>query len=173
MYGLNGVELAKKIREEEDNDLIQIVFITGLPDFIAEGYEVSALHYLMKPVKEDKLAEVLDKARERINYAPRTIVLSKKAGKVRVRLDDIIYAEVLSHKITLHVNSGTEEIYMRISDLEEILDGGFFRCHRSYIVNMRYVHRVTKTAMALEDGREVPLSRGLYVEANRRFIEYN
>ena len=52
MGRMNGVDLAKTIRQF--NDTVQIVFITGFPDFIAEGYEVSALHYLMKPVSEEK-----------------------------------------------------------------------------------------------------------------------
>ncbi len=62
---------------------------------------------------------------------------------------------------------------MRISDLEALLGDGFFRCHRSYIVSMRYVRRVTKTAIVLENGREIPLSRGLYDAANQAFIQYN
>ena len=60
MGAMDGVSLAKKIRQE--NELVQIVFITGFPDFMAEGYEVSALHYLMKPVAKEKLFAVLDKA---------------------------------------------------------------------------------------------------------------
>ena len=171
MKEISGVDLAKKLRRE--NDHVQIIFITGIPDFIAEGYEVSALHYLIKPVKESKLFDVLDKAAARKSASPRTILLSKKSGSIKVREQDIIYAEVLSHKITLHLKTGAEEVYMRISDLENMLGSGFFRCHRSYIVSMAYVERVTKTVLILEGGREIPLSRNLYLEANRRFIEYN
>ena len=64
MGDMDGVELAKLLRNSDK--LVQIIFITGFPDFIAEGYEVSALHYLMKPVKEEKLFEVLDKAVSRL-----------------------------------------------------------------------------------------------------------
>ena len=64
MRAMDGVELARQIRR--DNEIVQIIFITGYPDFIADGYDVSALHYLMKPVKEDKLFEVLNKAAERL-----------------------------------------------------------------------------------------------------------
>ena len=78
IHTMNGVELAKQIRTE--NTSVQIVFITGFPDFIAEGYEVSALHYLMKPVKEDKLFEVLNKAVIRLQATPRTILFSKTGG---------------------------------------------------------------------------------------------
>ena len=66
--GMDGVSLAKKIRE--GNQRIQIIFITGLPDFMGEGYEVDALHYLLKPVREEKLFQVLDRAADRLQQAP-------------------------------------------------------------------------------------------------------
>ncbi len=70
MKEIDGVALAKKIRET--NSQVQIVFITGISDFIAEGYEVAALHYLMKPVKEEKLFEVLSKAVDRLGQVDLT-----------------------------------------------------------------------------------------------------
>ncbi|HHY81403.1 MAG TPA: response regulator transcription factor [Clostridiales bacterium] len=171
MKGMNGVELARSIRQE--NNMIHIVFITGYSDFMAEGYDVSALHYLLKPVKKDKLFEVLDKAAARLQTAPRTILFPKAGGSVRIKADDIIFAEVLSHTTVLHLVNGKEEFRMRISDMERLLGDGFFKCHRSYIVSMKYVRRVTRTAMVLEDGREIPLSRNLYDEANQAFISFN
>lgn len=171
MKKMSGVDLARNIRQESST--IQIVFITGYPDFMAEGYDVSALHYLMKPVKKEKLFEVLDKAVAHLQTAPRTILFPRPGGAVRIKADDIIYAEVLSHTTVLHLVKGKEEFQMRISDMENLLGDGFFRCHRSYIVSMKYVRRVTRIAMVLEDGCEIPLSRNLYDEANQAFISYN
>ena len=171
MKAMDGVELARQIRR--DNEIVQIIFITGYPDFIADGYDVSALHYLMKPIKEDKLFEVLNKAVSRLQKAPRTITFPKTGGDIKIIADDILYAEVLSHTVMLYLKSGKEEFQMRISDMEDLLGNGFFKCHRSYIVSMKYVRRVTKTAMVLNDGREIPLSRNLYDAANQTFIKYN
>ena len=171
MGKMNGVELAKRIRK--DNDISQIVFITGFPDFIGEGYDVSALHYLMKPVSEEKLNEVLDKAVSRLRKSARTITLPKAGGDIRIYADEVLYAEVLSHTVILHLAKRKEEFHLRISDMEAYLGDGFFRCHRSYIVSMMYVRRVTRTAMVLNDGREIPLSRSLYDAANQAFINYN
>jgi DNA-binding LytR/AlgR family response regulator len=172
MKDINGVELAKKIREAGDG--AEIIFITGFPDFISEGYEVNALHYLLKPVNPEKVRAVLDKALERRGEKPRTLLLPMKGGAVRVRAGDIVYAEVLSHNITVHMADGAQlSVSMRITDMEELLGEGFFKCHRSYIVALRYVRRVTRTAVLLDDGRELPLSRNLYVAANRAFIEFN
>jgi len=171
MKAMDGVELARQIRRE--NETVQIVFITGYPDFIAEGYDVSALHYLMKPVKEEKFYEVLDKAVSRLRKTPRTITFPKTGGDIKINADDILYAEVLSHTVILNLVKGKEEFQMRISDMENLLGEGFFKCHRSYIVSMKYVKRVTKTAMVLNDGQEIPLSRSLYDAANQAFINYN
>lgn len=171
MKKMNGVELARQIRRDDES--VQIVFITGYPDFIAEGYDVSALHYLMKPIKEDKFDEVLDKAFLRIRKAPRLITFPKTGGDIKINADDILYAEVLSHTVSLYLIKGKEEFQVRISDMENLLGDGFFKCHRSYIVSMKHVRRVTKTAMVLNDGREIPLSRNLYDAANQAFIAYN
>lgn len=171
MGKMDGLELARRIRK--DDELLQIIFITGFPDFIAEGYDVSALHYLMKPVKEEKLFAVLDKAMTRLRNPSRTITLPKAGGDIRINADEVLYAEVLSHTVSLYLINGKEEFQLRISDMETYLGEGFFRCHRSYIVSMKHVRRVTRSAMVLDDGREIPLSRNLYDAANQAFINYN
>ena len=69
MGDMDGVTMAKQLRK--NNDIVQIVFITGYSDYISEGYEVAALHYLMKPVKEEKLCSVLDRAAEKLQKMKR------------------------------------------------------------------------------------------------------
>ncbi len=169
MGKMDGVALAKRLRA--DNEWLQIVFITGFPDFVSEGYEVSALHYLLKPVDEEKLREVLDRAVSRLRTAPRTILFRRGGGYLRVLADDIYYAEAFSHSVALVMKSGKETFHMRFSDVEDLLGEGFFRCHRSYIVSMKHVRRVTRTALVLDNGVEVPLARGLYDAANQAFIK--
>ena len=171
MKEMDGVELARRVRGGDE--AVQIVFVTGYPDFMSEGYDVSALHYLMKPVKEGKLSEVLDKALSRLRKGSRVIIFPKTGGDIKIKADDIIYAEVLSHTVALQLTRGKEEFQMRISDMADLLGDGFFKCHRSYIVSLKYVRRVTKAAMVLEGGREIPLSRSLYDAANQAFIKYN
>ena len=172
MPGMDGVALARKIREQ--NESAQIIFITGYPDFMAEGFDVSALHYLMKPVDEAKLFEVLGKAAARLKNVPRAVIIpkSKSGGPVKVNVSDIMYAEVLSHTVALYLREGSMEFSMRISDMEKLLGDGFIKCHRSYLVSLRYVRRITKTALVLDNGKEIPLSRGVYDAANQAFIKY-
>lgn len=168
MGKMDGMELAGKIREQ--SRAVQLVFVTGYPDFMAQGYDVAALHYLLKPIREETLFSVLNRAGENLKRVPRTVLLPKGDGSLRVSVEEILYAEVMSHRVTLCLTRGTEELSMRISDLETLLGDGFFRCHRSYIVSMARVRRVLRTGLILENGKEIPLARGLYDRANQEFI---
>lgn len=170
MKGMNGIELAREIRK--GNEMLQIIFITGFGDFMAEGYDVSALHYLMKPVNEQKLFEVIDRAAARLKSSKRAILFKTGSSSMRIQADDIYYAEAFSHYVTLYTKSGQESFNMRFSDMEKMLGEGFFRCHRSYIVGMKHVRRVTRTSMVLDTGKEIPISRALYDAVNQAFIKY-
>ena len=89
MKDMNGIELAKRIRL--NNAWVQIVFITGYPDFISEGYEVSALHYLMKPAKKEKLFQVLDKAAGLLQKKERNILLQMGSESIRYAGSPLAY----------------------------------------------------------------------------------
>ena len=95
MSSMNGVELAKRIRQ--DNDAVQIVFITGYSDFMAEGYEVSALHYLMKPVAFDKLSKALNRAADKLNKTEKSVIISVDGERLRIAISDIVSVEAFAH----------------------------------------------------------------------------
>ena len=168
MGRMNGVELARRVREYDSR--VQMVFITGYPDFIAEGYEVSALHYLMKPVSREKLFSVLDRAAAALNRQTRTVLLPVGKETVCLAADGILYAESQGHYMIVYTQSGQYKCRMTASELESLLGRGFVRCHRSVVVGLRHVARVTKTAVYLNGGTELPLGKGLYDEVNRALI---
>ena len=170
MAKMNGIDLAKKVRE--GNNRVQIVFITGYPDFMSEGFEVAALHYLMKPVKKEKLFSVLDRAVENIAKSPRFLLLPMGKETLRVYAEDIRYAESDGHYILLHVGKETHRLRMTIPEIEKELGEGFFRTGRSFVVGLKYVVRITKTTVYLEDGTEFPLGKGLYDDMNKALIRY-
>ena len=172
MGAINGVELAKTVRSE--NDAVQMIFITGFPDFIAEGYEVSALHYLMKPVDRDKLFSVLDRAAVNLGKAERWILLPSGDGQTRVRLDRIQYAEAFGHDLTVHTEDGDFAFRKTIGAWEAELgpEAGFVRCHRSVLVNLRYVSKIMRTDVVLDNGTVLPLARNAAQAVNLAFIRY-
>jgi len=170
MDGQNGVELAKELRRA-DNKLI-IIFITAVPDFINEGYDVSALHYLMKPVNETKLYEVLDKAVKAAAKNLTALFLPVEGEQIRILASDVIYIESFAHFSEVITIKDVFKVKMHISELEKQLDEKFARCHRSYIVGLRYIDKITKTEIILDNGKTVPLSRRLYGEVNKALIKY-
>lgn len=169
MGDMDGVELAKRLRRE--NDTVQIVFITGYSDYISEGYEVAALHYLMKPVKEDKLFSVLDRAVEKLQKNEKVLNLEIGGEMVRIPVYQIRYADVMGNYVTIHaVNDHT--VKMTLSELEKLLDERFYRVGRSCIVNLTTINRVTKTEIKLSDSTIIPLPRGAYEPLNRAIIQH-
>lgn len=167
--GMNGIELAAKLRENDSS--IQLVFVTGYMDYIADGYDVEALHYLLKPVTEEKLGSVLARALARVKAREKELFLQTTDGSVRVLSSEIRYLEVQRNYVTIHA---AEEYTVKrtLGDLEKELDESFFRTGRSFIVNLRFVRKITKTQVFLKDGAQVPLSRGLYEGINRAMIQY-
>ena len=169
MPGMNGVELAKKLRAQAET--AQIVFITGYPDFIAEGYEVEALHYLVKPVTPEKLFEVLDRAAVKIEQSERKILVPFDGGEIALPLREIRYIEARRQYSLIRAAAGEYRLKVPISELEKRLDGYFMRVQRSFIVNLREVLRINRTEVILRSGEAVPISRGMAETVGKRIIE--
>ncbi len=169
MPGMNGVELAKKLRARRQT--AQIIFITGYPDFIAEGYEVEALHYLLKPVSPEKLSEVLYRAAVKISQTEKKILVPHDGGEIALPLSEIHFIEAQRQYCVIFAASGEYRLKTPISELETRLDGYFLRVQRSFIVNLREVLRINRTELILKSGAAVPISRGMAKTVSKKIIE--
>lgn len=167
MGAMDGVTMAKQLRKS--NDTVQIIFITGYSDYISEGYEVAALHYLMKPVKEEKLWAVLDRAAGKIAKNEKVLHFSLGGEMVRIPVYRIRYADVFGNYVTIHAQSDVT-VKMTLGELEKQLDDRFYRVGRSVLVNLTQISRVTKGEIRLNDGTALPLPRGAYDGVNRAII---
>ncbi len=171
MKAISGIELAKRIRKEDGR--VEILFITSHFEFVSEGYEVDALHYLTKPVAQDKLYAVLAKALDRLHTEPPSIIISCEGETVKLHEPDILYVEAFLHYISIHTAKREYRIKESISSFEKRLTDDFFRIHRSYLVSLKAVTRISRTEVTLEGGTLLPLARGKYDAVNRAFIERN
>lgn len=167
MGAMDGVTMAKELRKS--NDTVQIIFITGYSDYISEGYEVAALHYLMKPVKEEKLCLVLDRAAEKLAKNERVLNFEVSGEMVRVPIYQIRYADVIGNYVTVHAQTDVT-VKMTLGELEKQLDERFYRVGRSALVNLTQISRVTRAEIRLNDGTAIPLPRGAYEGVNRAII---
>lgn len=176
MRGQNGMELARQIREKE-KDVI-LVFVTSDASYVFDGYEVGAYRYLMKPLDEEKLWEILDYARTQKEVEEENYILVKKDSQsVRVNLKDIIYIEAQKHYVNLCMEN-KESINIKTAFTELLQEtqeksDTIFLTHRSYAVNIEKVVRIGRTECVLTDGSVVPVSRSFYKEVNEAFIKYH
>ncbi len=169
MKEMNGVELARRIREE--NDAVQIIFITGYLDFISQGYDVGALHYLLKPISKEKLFQVLDRAAANLRKAEKRLTVSVNRQTEYIPLSKIVYLEAQMNYTVVYTKTAEYRVKTPLSDLEKKLDDGFFRCQRSFIVNLAEIHTVKRDSVILKNGRSVPISRGMREQIGRAIIE--
>lgn len=168
MEKMNGVDLAKTVRQGDG--LVQIIFITGYPDFMAEGYEVSALHYLMKPVSAGKLCAVLDKAAANLAKAERRLRVAYDGRTVFLPHSQILYIEAQRQYVLIHTPGETYRMKKSLAGILEELDEYFFQCQRSFCVNLSHVTQINKGGVILKNGEEIPISRGMADKIGKEMI---
>lgn len=170
MPGMDGITLARRLRQRGGQ--LAIIFITAFSDHMDQGYDVGALHYLLKPVNEQKLTRTLDRALEALARRRRTVVFELNGALEQIPADEILYLEALSHTVMLYTSQKSYALRQPMRQLEADLGEGFFRCHRSYLVSLRYIRRITRDTVLLENGQSLPLSRKRYEAANRALMGY-
>ncbi len=169
MGGLDGMSLARKLRA--GGDMLPIIFITGYSEHISEGYDVEALHYLLKPLDSEKLVAVLDKYADRREEKTEEILISCDGRPTHVPTREIVYIEAFGRKTQIHFSDkSVSDCDMNIGKFGDLT--GFIHCHRSYIVNLRYIRSIGRDSVSLDGGGEIPLSRRLYNEVSRKFIDF-
>lgn len=171
MGGMNGMELAKRLRQRQGQ--LQILFITGTPDFVFDGYDVEAVSYLLKPVKKEQLFRCLDQAYRRMASRIPEILADTAEGVRRVRLPDVFYLESFGHSTVLHTAAGQVESKTGIQAwAERLWDQGFYRLHRSYLISLAHVAAITKKDVELDGGARLPIPRGKWEDVNRAYLDY-
>lgn len=174
MSTISGIELSNIIRKQ--NKTVDIVFATGIFKYALHGYKVGALQYLIKPIKKEDVATCLDSTKNRIkdiNNDSKYITIEMPKKSLKLNYETIEYCIMFSPYIDIHTNSDKITLRKKISDIEELLPKtSFIRCHRSYLVNIKYIKTVTKDNVILESGLKIPISRGKYNETNDAFINY-
>lgn len=171
MTDLNGMDTAKRVRERAYDKLL--VFISSSPDYVWESYEVEAFWYLVKPVSEKKLEQVLRRAVAKAEEGPQEYLIIQKERRPRkLFLKDICYFEIRGRVIELHGTEGVLPYYGQLGDLEKQLSGkGFFRCHKSIVVNLAYVDTYSHQEVVLENGERLPIARRRYESFCQTLLE--
>lgn len=177
MDRMNGMELAKKLRSIGWKTIL--IFITAYADYVFDAFEVGAFHYLVKPVSDKKFEEVLHKAALQVQrektYAgrkPEKRITVKRGGvHTTVKVSDIIYAEVFNRKVVLHTTAERIEYYGKLKSLADELGDDFYRPHRAYLVNLKYVIKYDRSVIFLQ-GSQVMMAKQNYAGFVRAYMSY-
>lgn len=161
--GMDGMSMAKQIRNMELDRQPVIIFVTGYEEYVYDAFDVGAFQYLLKPINERKFAEVFSRAAEQIlaeaEQKKKTLIIQYGSESRAIPLDSIYYLESRNHKVVLYLKEGELEYYAKIGELEEELAGQFYRIHRGYLVNLAYVEGYDKAEVTLANGDRLPLSK--------------
>ena len=173
MPGFTGMQAAHEIRKF--NEEIKIIFLTSSKEFAIESYSVGAYYYLLKPVLKEKLFPVLDKVVSEITSKQESCVIYTHMGIVNIPFAKIECLEVYNKHLVFHLSDGsTKETRGALSDYENIfLDRKeFLKIHRSYILNMDYIHSIEAGEIVTYSGKRFPVSRLVAKDIKEHYMNY-
>lgn len=170
MKGINGVELAKKLRDKEDR--LQIIFISGYSEYITYGYDVDALHFLVKPISKEKLYNILDKALAKTNAEDKFILIKHGGALKKLYLNQIYYIKSDRNYILIDCKDEEFRVRMSIKEAMEKIDDRFHQIGRSEIINIEKIDSFDVEKIVLENTKVIYLPKGTFEELNRKIISY-
>ena len=164
-----GIETAAQLRSggyEGD-----VIFMTSNPEYALDAYDVYPLSFLPKPFNYDKFVEVIKKFLSKNPSASSIVIKNNLGAKEQVSLDDILYVESQGHSVCYAlINGSVYTVAGNFTKTISFLPEYFFRCHRCYAVNMKKVRTIQRYYFVLENDVQVPISKGEFKEAQKRFV---
>ena len=159
MKGMDGMETARKLRADKFRGFL--VFITVLKEMVFQSFEVQAYDYLVKPVDDKQFEKTMERLYASMQNASEDSLLVQKGYEGRIiREDEIVFCEIIDRKIYLNLASGeVVDYYERIENLETKLNNRFYRCHRSYLINLKHLKGYKNGTACMDNGKEIPVSR--------------
>ena len=159
MKGMDGIETARKLRAFKFRGFL--IFITVLKEMVFQSFEVQAYDYLVKPVEEKQFEKTMERLYTSMQNASEDSLLVQKGYEGRIiREEEIVFCEIIDRKIYLNLASGeVVDYYERIENLETKLGSHFFRCHRSYLINLKHLKGYKNGTACMDNGKEVPVAR--------------
>lgn len=172
LEGIGGMETARKLRRRKFRGFL--IFITVLREMVFQSFEVQAYDYLVKPIQARQFARTMERLLNSMQSVSEANLLIQKGYQSRIiSFEDIVFGEVIDRKIYLHlISSEIIDYYDRIEKLEGKLDSRFFRCHRSYLINLKYLKSYKNGVAYMEGGMEIPVSRLRSKEFSGVILQY-
>lgn len=172
MKQLNGIETARETRSKGYKGFL--IFITVLKEMVFQSFEVQPFDYLLKPIKYDNFQKTMERLLLSMKSADKENLLIQRGSESSiVCFGEIIFCEIIDRKIYLHLKSAEViDYYDRIGNLEKKLDNRFFRCHRSYLINLQYLISYRNGFAHMVENHQIPVSRLRSKEFSNVILQY-
>lgn len=158
MQEQDGFKTAEILRSEGFSG--HLIFVTIMKDDVYRAFEYEAFDYLVKPLSMTSFEHTMDRFLRTLQNSGKQLIITNKNVQHIINLPDVLYCEVINRKINLHLADGNIiEYYGKISELEKKIGDDFFKSHRSYLVNLKYISGYNSSEITLANGEKIPLSR--------------
>lgn len=159
---MDGVTLGRYIRDELDDNVTEIVYISSEQKYAMDLFSVRPMNFIIKPISEKDILHMLRLGLKLVKDSSQLFDYESKGETYRVKMSDICYFKSDARKIIMFMTDGTEiSFYGKMSDIAEKLSKYNFKyIHKSYIINSIHVNRFTAKAVFMDNGTELPISRG-------------
>ena len=171
MARLSGLEAAVAIKNLYPK--ILIVLVTAYMNYALEGYKVKASRFLVKDDLSLTITECMDALVDEIEQETQIMEFPFVEGNIKLKVSDIIYIETAKHKNVFYTKESSYSIYKKLDEIEnELQSFGFVRVHLSFLVNMRYVRKISSYVMTLTTGKEISVPKARYAEVKKQYTLY-
>lgn len=172
MPGMNGMDAAREIRKRDNN--VVIMFVTNVAQYAINGYEVNAVDYVLKPLSYYDFVMKINRAINKVSLnKDSSIVVDSLDGVCSLKISEIVYVEVMLHYVIYHTKSGDYRSRGSMKDVEkELYLHSFRRCHKSYLVNLKYVKMIKTLEIEIDGGTILPISRKWKNDFMQEYITY-
>ena len=172
MCGMDGMKTAQLIRRRTPEKIL--VFISSSREYVFDAYDVEAFQYLVKPVDARKLEKVLRRAVLKTkSRSQEFIIVSRERQKKKLFLDDIYYFEIKGRVVDVHGTEGIFTYYEQMGILEnKLCDKGFCRCHKSFLINLKYVEGYDRQEVILENGEKIMIAKRRYEAFGQKILQF-
>lgn len=174
MEHMNGIETAEALRKKDEEAVL--IFVTALKEYVFEAFDVSAFHYLLKPLKKERLASVFRKGVQEVEkkreQEGRQLLVRTRKRNMAIKIRDIYYIESQGRKVEIHTIKETIEMYGTMNEMEKELIQDFYRCHRGFLVNLAYVAEYGADYIFLGNGEKIYMAKEKYAGFVKAYMRY-
>ena len=174
MDGMNGIDTARILRQKTEHTVL--VFITGIKEYVFDAFDVAAFHYLIKPIDEQKFADVFKRAvlevGKKKQQANGQLFVKTRYRNITLEQNDVLYIESRGKKVEIHTKTEVIDAYAGIGELEKQLKQNFYRCHRGYLVNLAFIMEYSNDSITLNNSESIILAKEKYGEFVKVYMRY-